>query len=481
MTRTISEPPTQPSSEHEPTLAGERSRQRWWFLETRQAALLTGRSIALALLAITAAVAPIDHMDARDRIIGVVACAVAAALQLAARWVGERRQKRLRDEVDLALMVEGVLIFVLALVSGRSDSLALWLLPIMALAATVGLSVRSGIKALVLSVIVLGAVQAVEGSDAPSFSEAAGPIYLTILIVIVAGALVSVNERELRRGRDRNRTLHVASDEFVAAVDESGLVEAAEAALRKLLPGWDVGVRLDGMPTERKTFREGGAHHLEIPVATPQHAFGAIIAWRPMSGVRRFIRGDHLDGLDDLARALAVGLSQVELVARLQRLSLADPLTGLGNRRAFDTAMEEEIARARRADGHVGLVMLDVDHFKRFNDRHGHQAGDEALILVARVLRTAARTGDRACRIGGEEFALLLPGADERESAAVAERVRAGIERRGAPAGPVTVSLGVAAASGEHATPEQLVADADARLYAAKDGGRNRVVSATSA
>jgi diguanylate cyclase (GGDEF)-like protein len=477
----ISEPQTQPSTGHEPTLAGERSRRRWWFLETRQAALFTGRSIALVLLAIAAAVAPIDDMDARDRIIGVAACAVAAALQIAARWVGDRRQTRLRDEVDLALMVEGVLIFVLALVSGRSHSLVLWLLPVMALAATVGLSLRSGIKALVLSVIVVGAVQAVEGPDAPSFTDAAGPIYLTVLIVIVAGALVSVNERELRRGRDRNRTLHVASDEFVAAADESGLVEAAQAALRKLLPGWEVGVRLDGLATERKTFREDGDHHLEIPVATPQRAFGAIVARRPMSGVRRFIRADHLEGLDDLARALAVGLSQVELVERLQHLSLADPLTGLGNRRAFDAAMEEEIARARRAEGHVGLVMLDVDHFKRFNDRHGHQAGDEALILVARVLRTAARTGDRACRIGGEEFALLLPGADERESAAVAERVRAGIERRGAPAGPVTVSLGVAAASGPDATHELLVAEADARLYAAKDGGRNRVVSATSA
>jgi diguanylate cyclase (GGDEF)-like protein len=127
----------------------------------------------------------------------------------------------------------------------------------------------------------------------------------------------------------------------------------------------------------------------------------------------------------------------------------------------------------------VGLVMIDVDHFKRFNDRHGHQAGDEALVAVAEVLGTVARAGDRACRVGGEEFALVLPGADEAAAAAVAERVRAGIEASPPPAGPLTVSLGVAAAR-DGGGADRLVRDADLRLYAAKEAGRNRVVAGSA-
>ena len=123
--------------------------------------------------------------------------------------------------------------------------------------------------------------------------------------------------------------------------------------------------------------------------------------------------------------------------------------------------------------------MIDVDHFKAFNDRHGHLAGDEALADVARVLSEAARTEDRACRVGGEEFALLLPGADEAAAADVADRVRRGVEDMPGRFGPVTVSLGVAAwdAGPQGDDGAGLRAAADARLYAAKAGGRNRVVA----
>ncbi len=119
--------------------------------------------------------------------------------------------------------------------------------------------------------------------------------------------------------------------------------------------------------------------------------------------------------------------------------------------------------------------MLDVDHFKRFNDTHGHQAGDRALAAVGTVLRHRGRREDRACRVGGEEFAVLLPGADGTAAAEVAERLRRAVEALDLPEGPVTVSLGSTSTRGAMRAHD-LVADADARLYAAKARGRNRVV-----
>lgn len=134
-------------------------------------------------------------------------------------------------------------------------------------------------------------------------------------------------------------------------------------------------------------------------------------------------------------------------------------------------------SEARRVRQPVGLVLLDVDHFKRFNDQHGHQAGDLALAEVAAVIAAAARAEDRACRIGGEEFALLLPGAGQSDGVGVAERMRRGIHARRLPFGAVTVSIGVAASDGG-VDGRALMATADERLDAAKEGGRNRVVPA---
>ena len=124
--------------------------------------------------------------------------------------------------------------------------------------------------------------------------------------------------------------------------------------------------------------------------------------------------------------------------------------------------------------------MMDVDHFKRFNDQHGHQAGDDALVDVGRVLSRVARAEDRACRMGGEEFALLLPGADERAAAEVAERVRRDVEDTAPrPRARSPSASGVAAwDAGRHGDGAGLRAAADARLYAAKGAGRNRVVGA---
>jgi diguanylate cyclase (GGDEF)-like protein len=281
--------------------------------------------------------------------------------------------------------------------------------------------------------------------------------------------------------------LHDASAELVGVDEPERLSGIAAAAAGRLLPGWEVEMRRDGAPATERTWREDGRVHLEIPVTVRAgreaderaQPLGAIVASRaePRIGRPR-VRGQQLLALQTLATALGVALQRVEMMGRLEHLSMVDPLTGLGNRRAFDEAVEIEFARARRSGGGVSLILLDVDHFKSFNDRHGHQAGDEALVEVARVLSGAARSEDRACRIGGEEFALLLSGAHDGSAATVAERVRRGVEGRHLPYGRLTVSLGVATCGGD-GDPAQLMAAADERLYAAKAQGRNRVVAAT--
>ena len=172
----------------------------------------------------------------------------------------------------------------------------------------------------------------------------------------------------------------------------------------------------------------------------------------------------------------------------LQRLSLVDAVTDVANRRQFDRALADEWARAIRAGTSIALVLVDVDHFKPYNDRYGHPAGDDCLRRIASVLaRTLLRAGDVVARYGGEEFGAILPLTDIDAATAVAERMRKSIEAlampHGAvPLGVVTISAGVAATRPEMGSnPLDLVALADAALYEAKAAGRNRVVTANDA
>ncbi len=165
----------------------------------------------------------------------------------------------------------------------------------------------------------------------------------------------------------------------------------------------------------------------------------------------------------------------------LERLSATDPLTGLYNRRRMMEALENEVRRSRRLKHSFAVLMADVDNFKRYNDAHGHPAGDEVLKRVAALLREATRDVDVVARYGGEEFFVLLPETEGEGAAEVADRVRERLAADPLPGGAVTLSFGVAEFPAHGDTGETLIAIADAALYQAKREGRNRVVVAPGA
>jgi diguanylate cyclase (GGDEF)-like protein len=178
------------------------------------------------------------------------------------------------------------------------------------------------------------------------------------------------------------------------------------------------------------------------------------------------------------ARAKADRDLIADLNARLAELAATDGLTGLKNSRAFREALTSAGSFASRMDHPLSLILLDVDHFKSYNDTFGHLAGDDVLRTVGTLLRGQLRLHDLAARYGGEEFAVLLPATDDAAAQIVAERLREAIASHPWPLRPITASFGVATlAVGDPASPPDLVAWADRALYASKRAGRNRVTA----
>lgn len=163
---------------------------------------------------------------------------------------------------------------------------------------------------------------------------------------------------------------------------------------------------------------------------------------------------------------------------KLSELAFYDTLTGIYNRRYFDLKIREEVSRALRYKRALSVLMIDIDHFKKVNDKYGHQKGDEVLSAVAGLLKGSLRGTDIVCRYGGEEIVVILPETTAKNACKIGEGCRERIAARTTEAvvGGVTVSVGVAEMRGVD-TPEQLIAAADRALYEAKDNGRNRVVA----
>ena len=202
---------------------------------------------------------------------------------------------------------------------------------------------------------------------------------------------------------------------------------------------------------------------------------GALIALAP--GARVFLPHDVRE-LETYAGHAAIALSNARLVGALERAAAEDPLTGVANQRVFRHNCAAELLRAARDDASVAFVALDLDHFKQINDTFGHPFGDQVLVSVAGALRSVIRGHDTVARIGGEEFALLLPGADCAQALEIAQRALAAIAEIPLPGGRLSCSAGVASTSGARAPECDLFGSADRALYEAKRAGRGRAAVA---
>ena len=223
---------------------------------------------------------------------------------------------------------------------------------------------------------------------------------------------------------------------------------------------------------------QGPLSLLSVPLVREGRVEGVLTIGR--GGSELFDQDDEtVLGLVALMGSGALGVA--ERVGTTLAMALDDPLTGLGNRRRLDRDLGELSVHASHEP--VAFLMIDIDHFKRFNDQYGHPAGDDLLRRVGEAIRRSLRAGDVAYRFGGEEFSVLLPGADARTAQAVAERVRADVASLLPPPGgaAVTVSVGVSVSERSTASPAAsaaMVEAADQALYCAKRAGRDRVVVA---
>jgi diguanylate cyclase (GGDEF)-like protein len=284
---------------------------------------------------------------------------------------------------------------------------------------------------------------------------------------------------------DRGEVLAVAGadggprpgDAFELPASELALAIRADTLLTRDARNWTLGRTAVAHPEERWVARPRAL--AALPLYGAGGALGVLAVW---SSRARSLDPAALDLLQLMAPYAALHLEHARAYGRLRETAERDPLTHLRNRRAFDEILAGEVIRYERYGRPLALMVLDIDHFKSINDRFGHEAGDEVLRRIARLIAARVRDADTPARMGGEEFVVLLPETSLAAAADVAERVRAAvsellIEWRNATV-PVHVSIGVSAAPERVGHPHQLIGSADSALYRAKAGGRDRVVVA---
>jgi two-component system, cell cycle response regulator len=210
-----------------------------------------------------------------------------------------------------------------------------------------------------------------------------------------------------------------------------------------------------------------------VPLSAEGTSLGVLVIEHSLKSGSRIERR-VLSMIERFASHGALALRNASFLEHVQQMAETDGLTKIANRRTFESALTAEMSRAGRTKQPLSLILLDIDRFKKLNDTHGHQQGDEVLREVAQLLQGSSRDFDTAARYGGEEFAVILPGVGLGEAAKVAERLRKLIMTANTVV-PVTASFGVAAFPAQAADPDALVSAADAALYSSKRGGRNKV------
>ncbi len=229
----------------------------------------------------------------------------------------------------------------------------------------------------------------------------------------------------------------------------------------------------------RCTHLQVDAGNRATTLCLPLAALGAQLGLLSLSGQEQEL-SEFRDIIEAVAEKLSMALGNLSLQERLRQQSIRDPLSGLFNRRYLVESAARELARCARRELPVSMLMLDIDHFKAFNDLHGHAGGDALLAQFGKLLEAMTRGEDIACRYGGEEFTLILPETDLQTAFQRAEMIRIAVQAMQVPylgklLPQVMVSIGVASFPAHGATPEALMLAADEALYRAKRNGRNRV------
>ena len=274
----------------------------------------------------------------------------------------------------------------------------------------------------------------------------------------------------------------------------SEIVSEATVELGEGIAGW---VAEHGSPLAQKPpdlESRASCHHTfdtEHFLSLPLRAERGVIGVQNLSeraGGDRF-RESEIEFFTALAHEAAAWVELSHKVQGIRRAALLDELTGVYNRRYFKTALAREIERARRSGQNLVLAMVDIDHFKRYNDIHGHPAGDDVLQETADLIRSNIRTSDTLCRYGGEEFAVILPDTgyestiDREKAVEIMERVRRAVEEHEfvgeetQPGGTLTLSAGIGMFRQDAIDPDGLIEHADKTMYEAKRAGRNTVLS----
>jgi diguanylate cyclase (GGDEF)-like protein len=286
-------------------------------------------------------------------------------------------------------------------------------------------------------------------------------------------ALYDEAERRFRDWVTRGLSEHFTRN---MAFRPGGLAEEAFSSGTHVLSNDQPGTRHRLSTLARQ---EGIRSFVCLPLTFQPQKFGLLYVYRDD---RDDFEREEIELLATFAHVAAGAISNARLYAQMAELARTDALTGIANRRAFDERLATEAARAERYRRAFAVLAVDVDHFKRINDTYGHQAGDEALKFLAALLRDRGRAGiDVAARVGGEEFALLLPETGTDGARDMGERVRTAVEHSPIHLGEgidvgVTVSVGVSCYPDHADSADTLMRNADEALYTAKRLGRNRTV-----
>ncbi|MEV4637398.1 GGDEF domain-containing protein [Actinoplanes sp. NPDC049548] len=456
-----------------------------------------------------------------------VGFALAAVVTLAAPLVGRRTAIL---AVNVALLVDGVALACALHAYGGITGVVSVLMLLHVCGVSLLTSFRSGGKVAVWHALVVLCI--LQAEQVGLLTNADGPFpfapYLTFVVLLGTAALATssfaaLNERELRRRRydaEVLRSLAVGletSADYVAIAtalartavedmlgaralvvvqpvendEESRGLRPFEAAWPALPPSatplpapghesilssaTDTPILAQGLEPHDDAYllsRLPGAQHLAI-LPIPIGAAGQ--GWLVVDmGTRKRVENRMMSTLQQAVAHVGLALSRAVLVERLRLAAETDGLTGLTNRKTFDTAFSRLITESHRTGEALAVALVDLDFFKKINDTYGHQAGDDTLRAAAAALRSTARGADVVARYGGEEFAVILPGVDAATAWEAGERFRVAVAGCAAPV-PVTCSIGIACLSVSQGSVVELLESADQALYRAKDGGRNRV------